>query len=38
MFRERYELKLKNGTSTDDTFQCIFAIIKPKQLEKCFVN
>lgn len=38
MFRERYGLRLKNGTPTDDTFQRIFAIIKPEQLEKCFVN
>lgn len=38
MFREKYGLKLENGTPTDDTFQRIFAIIKPDQLEKCFVN
>lgn len=38
MFRERYDLKLENVTPTDDTFQRIFAIIKPEQLEKCFVN
>lgn len=37
MFRERYGLKLEIGTPTDDTFQQIFAIIKPEQLEKCFV-
>lgn len=29
---------LENGVPTDDTFQRIFAIIKPEQLEKCFVN
>lgn len=38
MFREKFGLKLENGTPTDDTFQRIFAIIKPEQLEKCFVN
>ena len=38
MFRENYGLKLENGTPTDDTFQRIFAIIKPEQLEKCFIN
>ena len=31
-------LKLENGVPTDDTFQRIFAIIKPEQLEKCFRN
>lgn len=38
MFREKYGLKLENGTPTDDTFQRIFVIIKPNQLKKCFVN
>ncbi|MBR7085069.1 MAG: ISAs1 family transposase [Oscillospiraceae bacterium] len=38
MFREKFGLKLENGVPTDDTFQRIFAIIKPKQLEKCFRN
>ena len=38
MFREKYGLKLEHGTPTDDTFQRIFAVIKPEQLEKCFVN
>ena len=38
MFRENYGLKLENSTPTDDTFQRIFAIIKPEQLEKCFIN
>lgn len=38
MFREKFGLKLENGTPTEDTFQRIFAIIKPDQLEKCFVN
>ncbi len=36
MFRGKYGLKLENGVPTDDTFQRIFAIIKPEQLEKCF--
>lgn len=38
MFRKRYHLILENSVPTDDTFQRIFAIIKPEQLEKCFVN
>lgn len=38
IFRKRYHLILENGVPTDDTFQRIFAIIQPKQLEKCFVN
>lgn len=38
MFRKKFGLKLENGTPTDDTFQRIFAIIKPEQLEKCFIN
>lgn len=38
MFREKFHLVLENGVPTDDTFQRIFAIIKPEQFEKCFVN
>ena len=38
MFQEKFKLKLENGVPTDDTFQRIFAIIKPAQLEKCFRN
>lgn len=38
LFREKFQLKLENGVPTDDTFQRIFAIIKPEELEKCFVN
>lgn len=38
MFRREFNLKFENGVPTDDTFQRIFAIIKPDQLEKCFVN
>lgn len=38
ILRKRYHLILENGVPTDDTFQRIFAIIQPEQLEKCFVN
>ena len=38
MFRREFNLKLENDVPTDDTFQRIFAIIKPDRLEKCFVN
>lgn len=38
MFRKKFHLVLENGVPTDDTFQRIFAIIDPEQLEKCFVN
>ena len=38
MLRKTYNLELSNGTPTDDTFQRIFAIIKPKEFEKCFIN
>lgn len=38
ILREKYGLILENETPTDDTFQRIFAIIKPEQLEKCFRN
>ncbi len=38
MFREKFALNLENGIPTDDTFQRIFAIIKPEQLEKYFRN
>ena len=38
MFQGKFGLKLENGVPTDDTFQRIFAIIKPDQLEKCFRN
>lgn len=37
-FREKIGLKLINGIPTDDTFQRIFAIIKPKELERCFTK
>ncbi len=38
MFQEKFGLKLENGVPTNDTFQRIFAIIKPEQLEKCLRN
>lgn len=38
MFQDKFGLKLENGVPTDDTFQRIFAVIKPDQLEKCFRN
>ena len=38
MLKKNFNLELKNGTPTDDTFQRIFAIIKPKEFEKCFVS
>lgn len=38
MFQEKFGLKLENGVPIDDTFQRIFAIIKPEELEKCFRN
>ena len=38
MVREKFGLKLENVIPTDDTFQRIFDIIKPEQLEKCFRN
>lgn len=37
-FREKIGLELKNGIPTDDTIARIFAIIKPKELEKCFIK
>lgn len=38
MLKTEFHLELANGTPTDDTFQRIFAIIKPKEFEKCFMN
>jgi len=38
LFREKLNLKLKNGIPIDDTFQRIFAIINPNELERRFVN
>jgi len=31
-------LALKNGVASHDTFQRVFQIIKPEELEKCFVS
>jgi len=35
-FREKVGLELKHGVASHDTFQRIFAIIRPKELEKRF--
>lgn len=35
-FKEKIGLKLKNGVASHDTFQRIFALIKPAELEKSF--
>ena len=35
-FREKVGLELKNGIASHDTFQRVFAIIRPKELEKRF--
>lgn len=37
-FKSTMGLKLTNGIPTDDTFSRIFAIINPKELEKCFIE
>ncbi len=29
MFQDKFGLKVENGVPTDDTFQRIFAVIKP---------
>ena len=34
----KISIKLENGAPIDDTFQRIFAIINPNELEKCFVR
>lgn len=38
ILKKTYHLELENGIPTEDTFQRIFAIIKPKEFEKCFIN
>lgn len=38
ILRSIFSLKLENGIPTKDTFQRIFAIIKPKKFGKCFMN
>jgi predicted transposase YbfD/YdcC len=35
-FRNKMGLKLENGVASHDTFQRIFQIIKPTELERCF--
>jgi predicted transposase YbfD/YdcC len=37
-FRERLGLELKNGVASHDTFQRIFQLINPKEMERCFVS
>ncbi len=38
LLKDKFKLKLENWISTEDTFQRIFAIIKPKEFEKCFMK
>lgn len=38
MLKTRFHLQLENSTSYRDTFQRIFAIIKPKEFEKRFTK
>lgn len=37
-FCERFGLELKNGLASHDTYQRVFAMIDPKEFEKCFVS
>jgi len=37
-FKERLGLILKNGIASHDTFQRVFQLINPKELERCFVS
>ncbi|GHU80643.1 hypothetical protein FACS1894191_6370 [Clostridia bacterium] len=37
-FRERLRLALKNGVASHDTFQRIFQLIKPEELERSFLS
>ena len=37
-FRKKLKLKLKNGIPFHDTFERIFAMINPKEMEACFVS
>jgi len=37
-FREKFGLKLKHGVASHDTFERVFALIDPKQFEKCFAT
>ena len=38
LLKDKFKLKLENGIPTEDTFQRIFAIIKPKEFERCFMK
>ena len=38
LLRKKLHPELKNSIPSEDTFQRIFAIINPKELEKCFVS
>ncbi len=38
LLKDKFKLKLENGIPTEDTFQKIFAIIKPKEFERCFMK
>lgn len=35
-FRERLGLRLENGVASHDTFQRVFALLRPEELERCF--
>jgi len=37
-FRKRLKLKLKNGIPSHDTFERVFSLINPKELEACFFS
>jgi predicted transposase YbfD/YdcC len=37
-FRKKLKLKLVNGIPSHDTFERIFALINPKELESCFIS
>ena len=37
-FREKMSLRLENGVASHDTFQRVFAMIKPSELEACFIS
>ncbi|MCL1820217.1 MAG: ISAs1 family transposase [Oscillospiraceae bacterium] len=37
-FRKKLKLKLKNGIPSHDTFERIFSMINPKELEACFFS
>ena len=37
-FRKKLKLKLKNGIPSHDTFERVFSLIDPKELEACFFS